>query len=409
MKAEETFPVTYADIESAARTIKGVVARTPFELSSSFSRLFGGQVYLKLENLQRTGSFKMRGSYNKISKLTSEQKGHGVITASAGNHAQGVALSATLNRIRSVVVMPQHASLAKVAATKNYGAEVMLHGQIFDDALAKALEVQKKRKMTFIHGYNDPLVIAGQGTTGIEMCEVKEMDYIICPIGGGGLISGIAVAVKHLCPKTKIIGVQAAAMPSFAESVKAGRIVKADAGETIADGIAIKQPGEIAFRIARSLVDSVYTVTEDEITEAMFLLLERSKQLVEGAGAAPLALLLSGRLKVDGKKVGLVVSGGNVDLNLVRKMIMRGLVMHRRIAMVQLDLPDSPGAMKDALTLIAEAGATVLSLQDNPLLSEGSLNRFHPSVLIEVEDGQHLDKLVESFKGKGLNIRAVPI
>ncbi len=407
MKAEETFPVTYSDVEEAARTIKGVVARTPFEHSSSFSRMFVGNVFLKLENLQRTGSFKMRGSCNRISNLTAEQKSHGVITASAGNHAQGVALSATLNRIKSVVVMPQYASLAKVAATKNYGAEVVLHGQLFDDALARALEVQKERSMTFIHGYNDPLVIAGQGTIGIEICEDQDLDYLICPVGGGGLISGITVAMKKLCPRTRIIGVQAAAMPSFAESVRKGHIVRAAAGETIADGIAIKQPGEIAFKIVKSMVEDVYTVTEDEITEAMFLLLERSKQLVEGAGAAPLALLLSGKLNIKDKRVGLVISGGNVDLNLVRKMIMRGLIMQRRIAMVQLDLPDRPGAMKDALTLIAEGGATVLSLQDNPLLSEGSLNRFHPSVLIEVEDSQHLDKLIESFRGMGLNLRVV--
>lgn len=369
--------------------------------------MFGCSLFMKLENLQRTGSFKMRGSYNKISNLTQDQKGHGVITASAGNHAQGVALSATLNRIRSVVVMPQYASLAKVAATRNYGAEVILHGQLFDDALARAIEVQKERKMTFIHGYNDPLVIAGQGTIGLEMCEEQQLDYLVCPVGGGGLISGIAVAMKQLSPSTRLIGVQAAAMPSFAESVKAGHIVRAEAGETIADGIAIKQPGEIAFRIVRSLVEDVLTVTEDEITEAMFLLLERSKLLVEGAGASTLALLLSGRLNVKGKKVGLVISGGNVDLNFVRKMILRGLIMQRRIAMVQLDLPDRPGAMKDALTLIADAGATVLSLQDNPMISGEALNRFHPNVLVEVEDSQHLDKLIESFRGKGLNLRVV--
>lgn len=407
MKAEEKIPVEYADIESAAATIKAVVAQTPFEQSSSFSRMFKASVFMKLENLQRTGSFKMRGSYNKISNLTADQKRRGVITASAGNHAQGVALSASLNKINSVVVMPQYASLAKIAATKNYGAEVMLHGQLFDDALARAVEVQKKREMTFIHGYNDPLVIAGQGTIGMEIAAEQDLDYLICPVGGGGLISGIAIAMKKLSPSTRIIGVQAAAMPSFAESVRVGRIVKAEAGETIADGIAIKQPGDIAFRIVRSMVDDVYTVTEDEITEAMFLLLERSKLLVEGAGATPLALLLSHKLNVEGKNVGLVVSGGNVDLNLVRKMILRGLIMQRRIAMVQLDLPDRPGAMKDALTLIAEGGATVLSLQDNPLLSEGSLNRFHPSVLVEVKDSHHLDKLIESFRHSGLNLRVV--
>ncbi len=407
MKSEESLGVGYEDVEAASRVIGGAVIRTPFEHSSSFSRMFGCSVHMKLENLQRTGSFKMRGSYNKISSLTSDQKSHGVITASAGNHAQGVALSASLNRIGSVVVMPQHASLAKVAATKNYGADVILHGQLFDDALARAVEIQKERSMTFIHGYNDPLVIAGQGTIGMEIFDEQELDYLICPVGGGGLISGIAVAMKTLSPSTRIIGVQAAAMPSFAESIRQGKVVRAEASETIADGIAIKQPGEIAFRIVRSLVDAVYTVTEDEITEAMFLLLERSKQLVEGAGAAPLALLLSGKVNLSGKKVGLVVSGGNVDLNLVRKVIMRGLIMHRRIAMVQLDLPDRPGAMKDALNLIAEGGATVLSLQDNPMLSEGSLNRFHPNVLIEVEDSQHLDKLLDAFRRMGLNIRVV--
>jgi threonine dehydratase len=402
MKAEEAFPLTYDDVEAAMELLRGIINRTPMEYSSSFSKLTGSSVYLKMENLQKTGSFKIRGSYNKISRLSPEQKAKGVIAASAGNHAQGVALSATLNGIKSTVVMPQYASLAKIAATKNYGAEVVLFGNTFDDAFAKAIELQGQRGMTFIHGYNDPLVIAGQGTIGLEIAEDEKLDYFIVPVGGGGLISGIAIALKHLMPSVKIIGVQSAAFPSFAESFRKKSIVLSSVGETIADGIAIRQPGEIAFKIVTSLVDDILTVRENEIVEAMFLLLERSKLLVEGAGAAPLALLLSGRLNLRGKKVGLLLSGGNVDLHLVRKMIMRGLVLQRRIAMLRLSIPDRPGAMKEALSIIAESGASVLSLQDTPVHPSDVLNRFNPDVLIEVEDSTHLDKLLENLRKKGI-------
>ncbi len=400
--------VTFADVENAEAVVRKVVNRTPFEISSSYSKRFSGTVYLKMENLQRTGSFKMRGSYNKISHLDPEQRARGVIAASAGNHAQGVALSAALSGIRSVVVMPQYASLAKVAATKSYGAEVILHGSSFDDAFRKCAELQKEKGLTLIHGYNDPLVIAGQGTLGIEIAREKaDLDYLVVPVGGGGLISGIAIAMKELSPRTRIIGVQSAAMPSFAESYRLNKIVETDGGDTIADGIAIKHPGEIPFSIVSRLVDGIFTVTEDEITEAMFLLLERSKLLVEGAGASPLALLLSGKLNVKDRKVGLVLSGGNVDLTLVRKIIMRGMMMHRRIAVVEFDTPDRPGSMKDILNMIAGGGASVMSLQESPGSSSEALNRFYARVVIEVEDEQHLDKLVESFRKGGLSFRLI--
>ncbi|MEM3852125.1 MAG: threonine ammonia-lyase [Methanomassiliicoccales archaeon] len=405
MKSAESFPVTYQDIEDAVNRLRGVINRTPFEFSASFSKMVGAAVYLKMENLQKTGSFKIRGAFNKISRLTEAQRERGVITASAGNHAQGVALSASLNGIKSVVVMPQYASLAKIAATKNYGAEVILHGQTFDDALSKAKEVQQEQGLTFVHGYNDPLVIAGQGTIGIEVCEENELDYFIVPVGGGGLISGIALAIKQISPKTKIIGVQAESAPSFAESFRQGRQVAVRQRDTIADGIAIKHPGEIAFSICKALVDDILTVSEDEIVEAMFLLLERSKLLVEGAGAAPLALLLSRKFKADGKKIGVLLSGGNVDLNLTRKMILRGMTLQRRIALLQISVPDRPGAMREALSTIADAGATVLSLYENQLHSSDVLNRFTSRVLIELEDAQHLDKLIEALDKKGIEFK----
>ncbi len=406
MNAAHGKTVRFDDIEKASDIVSRVVSKTPFDTSSSYSKRFGCTVFLKMENLQRTGSFKMRGSYNKIYNMTAKQKERGVITASAGNHAQGVALSATLNGIKSVVVMPQYASLAKVAATRSYGADVVLHGASFDDALSKSIEIQKQRGLTFVHGYNDPLVIAGQGTLGMEIArENRNLDYLIVPVGGGGLISGVAVAMKELSPGTHIVGVQSAAMPAFAESLRKGRIVRGKAGETIADGIAIKQPGELAFSIVSRLVDAIYTVSEDEITEAMFMLLERSKLLVEGAAAATLALLLSGKLSVEGKRVGLVLSGGNVDLSLVRKMIMRGMIMHRRIAAIEFDIPDRPGAMRDALNLIAEGGATVMSLQESSGISTEVLNRFRARIVVEVEDSLHLDKLIDSFRRKGLNFK----
>lgn len=300
----------------ARQVIQDAAQFTPLVYSRTYSVLTGNEIFLKLENLQKTGSFKLRGAFNKLHSLSAEEKKRGVVTASAGNHAQGVAYSSTQAGIKSTVVMPQNAPFSKVEATQNYGAQVILYGQTFDEAQAYAQKLHRENKATFIHAFDDPLIIAGQGTVGLEiMDQLPEVDCIVCPIGGGGLMAGIALALKESYPSLKLYGVQADRCPSMIRSLEANRPIQTEATETIADGIAVKKPGELTFQIISRYVDELVTVRDDEIAQTMLYLLERSKQVVEGAGAAALASLLFGKIKLRGKKVAVVISGGNVDLS----------------------------------------------------------------------------------------------
>ena len=316
--------ITLEDVKNARETIKDIVKQTDIIESIKLSNITGANVYYKCENLQKTGSFKIRGACNKIANLSNEEKANGVIASSAGNHAQGVALGAKMSGINATIVMPETAPQAKINATKSYGAQVVLNGQVYDDAYAKAVEIQKETGATFLHPFNDKYVIAGQGTIALEIFEQlnDKIDTILCPIGGGGIIAGIAVVAKALNPNVKVIGVQTANIPSMYESKKNGCVTTACNDITIADGIAVKTPGDLTFDIINNLVDDIIVVEEDEIKEAMIFLMENQKLIAEGSGAVTTASILSGKYKPEsGENVVCVISGGNVDMKVLKEIL----------------------------------------------------------------------------------------
>ncbi len=355
--------VSLEDVERARKTLAGVICRTGLAYTNTVSEMSGNHVYLKMENLQRTGSFKLRGAYNKIANLSEKEKSKGVIASSAGNHAQGVALAATTFGIPSTIVMPKHAPLSKVNATRGYGAKVLLHGDVYDEAYAKAKCIQEEENSTFVHPFDDPMVIAGQGTIALELLEdLPEVEVVVVPIGGGGLISGMAVALKNLKPSIKIIGVQTKNMPCMAEAISKQCIVTIDKIPTIADGIAVKTPGNLNFEIVKHFVDDIVMVDEEEIAGAILLLLERIKSIAEGAGAAAVAAVLHRLSQYKGRKIAAVISGGNIDVNTMTRIINKGMVKSGRKVFFDTMIPDKPGTLWTLLQLIADAGANVLAV-----------------------------------------------
>ena len=353
--------LTLDRIYQAAYTLKGVARRTDLLHAPNLSA--DANVYLKAENLQATGSFKLRGAYNKIASLTAEQRAAGIIACSAGNHAQGVALSATKMGIKSVVCMPDGAPISKVEATKRLGAEVCLVPGAYDDAYEHALKLQKETGATFIHPFNDELVIAGQGTIGLEILDqLPNADAVIVPIGGGGLIAGVACAVKSLNPDIKVYGVQAANAPGMAVSVAEDRIVTLDSVATFADGIAVKTPGDLTYELVRKYVDKVVTVSEDEIAAAILALMEQQKLVAEGAGAVSVAAAMFRKLPIEGKNVVCLVSGGNIDVNILSRVITRGLIMSGRNCVLQIALEDKPSQLAAVSEIVSRCGANVVSV-----------------------------------------------
>ena len=353
--------LTLDRIYQAAYTLKGVARRTDLLHAPNLSR--ETNIYLKAENLQATGSFKLRGAYNKIASLTEEQKAAGIIACSAGNHAQGVALSATKMGIRSVVCMPDGAPISKVEATKRLGAEVCLVPGAYDDAYEHALKLREETGATFIHPFNDEMVIAGQGTIGLEILDqLPEADAVIVPIGGGGLIAGVACAVKSLNPNVKVYGVQAANAPGMAVSVAENRIVTLDSVATFADGIAVKTPGDLTYELVRKYVDKVVTVSEDEIAAAILALMEQQKLIAEGAGAVSVAAAMFRKLPIEGKNVVCLVSGGNIDVNILSRVITRGLIMSGRNCVLQIALEDKPSQLAAVSEIVSRCGANVVSV-----------------------------------------------
>ncbi len=353
--------VTLDKIYHAAYVLKNVARRT--DLIEAAALKSAAHLYLKTENLQLTGSFKLRGAYYKISQLTEEQRQAGIIACSAGNHAQGVALAASRMGIRSVVCMPDGAPISKVEATKAFGAEVRLVQGAYDDAYAFACELQKQTGATFIHPFNDPEVIAGQGTIGLEILDqLPDVEAIVVPVGGGGLISGVAFAVKSLNPAVKVYGVQAENAASMVQSLRQGEALTLDSVNTFADGIAVKHPGDITFGMCRQYVDEVVTVSEDEIASAILRLMEKQKVVAEGAGAVSVAAALSGRLPLEGKKTVCLVSGGNIDVNILSRVITRGLMTQGRNVTLQIALEDKPGQLVGVSRIVSECGANVVSV-----------------------------------------------
>ncbi|MCH4179549.1 MAG: threonine ammonia-lyase [Megasphaera sp.] len=398
--------VTLKMVKEAQERLKGVAQKTGLSFTNSVSKLADCNVYLKMENLQRTGSFKLRGAYNKVASLTPEEREKGVIAASAGNHAQGVALAASAYGCQSTICMPKHAPLTKVAATRGYGANIVLYGDFFDEAAAKAVELTKEHGYTFVHPFNDPLVIAGQGTISLEIIDqLPDVDVIVAPIGGGGLISGLAVAAKSINPKIKVIGVQTSNMPSMKESIEKGKIITCDGKATLADGIAVKTPGDVTFEICKKYLDDIVTVDETDISGAILWLLERVKTVSEGAGAVPVAALMNGKISgIHNKKVVALVSGGNIDVNNMTRVINSGLIRSWRKLYFETVIPDQPGAMVKLLSLIAGTNANVLSIVHER--SQHSVGIGYTAVSLELETAneKHMERLIATLKDNGYQI-----
>ncbi|WP_413288543.1 threonine ammonia-lyase [Bdellovibrio sp. HCB337] len=394
--------VTIEEIRKARETLKNISKTTEVDHSISASRLLGSDVYLKFENTQRTGSFKIRGAYNKIINLTNEEKKRGVVASSAGNHAQGVALSAALAGVKATIVMPENAPLTKVNATRGYGAEVILKGEIYDDAYEHARHLEKTEGYVFVHPYEDAHIIAGQGTIGLELHEqIPDLDTVIIPIGGGGLISGISTALKTLNPKIKIIGVQSDQAPGMSQLFHKQSPEPRKRISTIADGIAIKHPSQIVYDsfIAKN-VDEVVTVTDDELAEAIVFLLERAKTMTEGSGAAAMAAAMNRKLKL-GKKTCIILSGGNVDLNVISKIIEKGQTKRGRLAELSVVVDDLPGNLNRLTKAIAEQKANILEVHHDRISQGLFLRETRIEFVLETSSPEHIEKIKQALIAAG--------
>ncbi|MCD8296347.1 MAG: threonine ammonia-lyase [Prevotella sp.] len=359
-------------------------------------------IYLKPESLQITGSFKIRGAYYKISQLTDEEKAKGVVACSAGNHAQGVALGATANGIKSLICLPEGAPISKVEATRRLGAEICLVPGVYDDAYQRAIQLRDEHGYTFIHPFEDDLVIAGQGTIGLELLEqLPEVEAVVVPIGGGGLISGLAYAMKQLNPKIEIYGVQATGAPSMFQSLKAHKPETLSWVSTVADGIAVKTPGELTYDLCSKYVDDVALVTEDEICAAILRLIEEEKMVAEGAGAVSVAAVMFNKVPVKGKKTICLVSGGNIDVTILNRVISRGLEKDGRLCLLSLDLEDKPGQLSEVSRVIAELGANVVSVYHERSTIREDINACELRVKIETRNSDHVNQIIERLKEKG--------
>lgn len=403
----EMLKVNLEDVKKAEEVLKPIVKKTPLQESKKLSEKTGANVYYKCENLQKTGSFKIRGACNKIANLTDEEKSHGVIASSAGNHAQGVALGAQMTGIKATIAMPETAPLAKVTATKSYGAEVVLNGAVYDDAYAKAVEIQKETGATFLHPFNDKYVIAGQGTIGLEIFDQLDgkVDTILCPIGGGGIISGIAVAAKGLNPNVKVIGVQTDNIPSMKVSKENGKVTTAFKEATIADGIAVKTPGDVTFEIIDELVDEIITVSEEEISRAILFLMEHQKVVAEGAGAVSTAALISGKyVPQKDENVVCVISGGNVDVNTLYRIIGVGLAAEGRRYSFSATMTDKPGGFLELISIISKNNANILNANQTRLSSGGTIGKQSAEFIIETFDHDHIAKIKADMKAAGFDV-----
>lgn len=398
--------VTFDMIKEAAETIKGSVKRTQIIECPTMEKLTGNKVFFKLENLQKTGSFKVRGALNKIMHLTEEEKARGVIASSAGNHAQGVALGATNLGIKSTIVMPGTAPLSKVMATRGYGAEVIQVGTVYDDAYKKACEIQAETGATFLHPFDDPYVIAGQGTIGMEIIEdLEDVDMVIVPIGGGGIASGIAKAVKSLKPSVKMVGVEAENAASMLEAVKQGCPCTIKTTPTIADGIAVARAGQLTCEMIRDYVDEIVTVSEDDIARAILFLMEKGKVVAEGAGATPVAALLAGKIKEQGQNICCVISGGNSDINMIERIINKALILEGRKAEFNVVVPDRAGELFKVLQVLAEKKANILRINQSMYKTGIKINNQVAKIVIECANAEHRNEIAVAIREAGFELR----
>lgn len=403
MSADGSLSAT--DVREAAVRLSGVVYRTPLVASAFASELTGGEVFLKLENLQRTGSFKLRGAYNRMASLSEAERSRGVIAASAGNHAQGVALAARLIGTTALVVMPRGASLTKIGATRRYGAEVRLTGETFDDALKEALRIREETGRVFVPPFDHPEVIAGQGTVAVDMLEdLPDLDVLVVPVGGGGLLAGMALWAKTRRPGMRIVGVEAKGADAVLRALLRGEVSELSGVSTFADGIAVKRPGALPFEMIRRWVDDVVTVDDHEIARTILLLLERGKVVAEGAGAAGLAAILTGRVEVSGKKAATVVTGGNIDVTLLSRILEKGLVEEGRELHCFTEIADRPGSLVRLLDAVARLGANVLRVGHerwNPSISPGEVS---VSLVLETRDDDHIRQIIQGLADVGYRI-----
>lgn len=395
--------LTLDTVYKASHVLKEVIRRTDLIKAPKINP--EADVYLKTENLQVTGSFKVRGAYYKISTLSEEERKKGVIACSAGNHAQGVALAATKAGIKSIICLPDGAPISKVEATKGYGAEVCLVPGVYDDAYNKAQQLRDEKGYTFIHPFDDEDVIAGQGTIGLELLEqLPDMDTVVVPIGGGGLISGVAFTIKSLNPKIKVYGVQAAGAPSMYNSIKDGKIERLDSVATLADGIAVKEPGVNTFELVSKYVDEIVTVTEDEISCAILSLIEQQKLISEGAGAVPAAAVMFNKIPVKGKKVVCLVSGGNIDVTILSRVIRRGLVKSGRASLLTIELVDKPGQLVGVSRIIADLGGNVTGVHHERADEGENISGCFLRIQLETRNFEHLQQIKKALSEAGFKV-----
>ena len=399
--------VTYDDVTNAQKAQGDVIRKTSLVFSDTFSQLTGSKVYLKNEFEQKTGSFKLRGAYYKIKNLTEDEKSKGVVAASAGNHAQGVALASAMEKINCTIVMPRNASPAKIAATKEYGAEVVLEGKNYDESWIKAQEIAKTSGAQIIHAFDDPQIIAAQGVIGLEIMEqLPNVDEIYVPIGGGGLVAGILTAVKTKNPNVKIIGVESKSFPSMKNSLDSGKLETVDGGFTVADGMSVRTPGKQTFEIIRDMIDKIVLVDDEEIIKTIFLLMERSKVVVEPAGAAGLAYLVS-KKPSPGKNVVPILCGGNVDMYLLGQIVSKGLAAMGRMMKIFILLKDKPGALKEVVDELASLSANIVEVVHDRLSSDVHAGTTGVTLSLETENQKHTDQLIQHLKDKHIDFKVL--
>ena len=395
--------VALEQIHNAARVLNGNIRET--DLIYAPNIVPDSKIYLKCENLQVTGSFKIRGAFYKISQLSQEERDKGVVACSAGNHAQGVAVSAQKNNIKSTIFIPSIAPLSKIEATKSYGAEVKLIDGVYDDAYEAAVRYYKESGAVFVHPFDDELVIAGQGTIGLELLRrLPELDAVIVPIGGGGLIAGIATCIKNINPRCKVYGVQAQGAPSMVNAMELHELHTLDRVSTVADGIAVKTPGSLTFDLCEKYVDDIVTVTEDEIATAILTLIEQQKLIAEGAGAVSVAAAMFNKLPIKGQNIACVVSGGNIDVSILSRVINRGLLTAGRLSELTIELLDKPGQLKEIATIIADLGANVVRVHHNPGGKNTDINGCYLKVSMETRNHEHLAEIKNVMEARGYKI-----
>ena len=398
--------VSITEIQETRTILQGIINPTPILPDAKLSAEIGARSFLKAECFQRGGSFKVRGAYNKISRLSEEEKARGVCTGSAGNHAQGVALAAKLNGVRATIVLPEYAPLAKVVATKALGAEVVLHGESFDAAVAHSRELEKEHGYTYVHAFDDPLIVMGQGSVGCEIAEaLPDVTVIVVPIGGGGIVSGVAIAAKSLIPGVRVVGVQASHVASINKSLAAGEPLEATALPTIADGIAVKRPGVVTLPIIRDYVDEVVEVTEEEIASGIYHCVQNAHIVAEGAGAAGVAALLAGKIKLEESDVVCpVICGGNIDGNLLSRVIEQVLVRKGRYIVLKLLVLDRPGSLARMLSCVGQTGGNVIEVNHQRAIWLAPLGYTGIELILEVKDEDHAEDVVSHLRERGYKV-----